>query len=74
MVYETIKWKEAIECVNSLTYIGFAYEDQAKFNEALNYYDRALSIYERVKGKESLDCSNTHQSIDSMYCNKRKLN
>jgi len=33
------------------------------FKEALEYYNKALSIYEKVKGKDSIKCASTLKYI-----------
>ena len=54
--------------------IGGLFQNYGEFNEALKYYNRALSIYERVKGKESFDSIVTLTNIGLIYRSQDKLN
>jgi len=74
MVYETVKGKEAVECASSLVNIGNLHENNIKFNEALQYYNKALSIFERVEGKESLYYAKTLSNVGNLYYGQGKLN
>jgi tetratricopeptide (TPR) repeat protein len=61
-----------IEIINlRLTFVirskGLELYNQNKFEEALEYYERELSIYERVQGKNSLDCADTLHNIGSVH-------
>jgi len=62
-IYEKLKGKESIDCANTIQSIGNVYDNQNKFNEAIRFYNRALTIKERVKGKESVESAITLKNI-----------
>jgi len=69
-----LKGKESIECTNTLSNIALVYRKQNKFKEALENYNRELSINELVKGKESMHCSFSLYNIGHVYYYQGKLN
>ena len=44
---EKLKGKETIESYSPLSKIGMVYQTQGKFNEALEFYRKALAIKEK---------------------------
>jgi len=66
-IYERIKEKESINCANTLHNIGAVHYDLNKLNEALGFYNRALSIKERLRGKDAIECASTVYNLGLVY-------
>jgi len=70
---EKLKGKETIESYSPLSKIGMVYQTQGKFNEALEFYRKALAIKEK-KGKDTIDCSASLNSIGTVYNDQNEFN
>lgn len=48
--------------------MGLAYYNKNNFNQALEFYNRALNIYEKDDNhRESINCAKTLQNIGNIF-------
>jgi tetratricopeptide (TPR) repeat protein len=58
------------EVANLYNFMGYGFDELANYEEALNYYQKALEIREKALGKKHPDTATNYNNIGAIYSNQ----